>query len=223
MKKTLLFITFTLTTTISNAQLKIKAGTNISSITGHTNVSFSQSENYRFDFKDSTKSKVGFYAGIGYSLNITEHIGFSPEIIYNQMGAKADNYIGDSKSSFYKNYISLPLLFEYRFLKKFKFGIGPQIDYLLKSTYKNYYRNIPDHLQNSLNKEGDDTEMFDKINYGLTAGISYDILGCLSIEAKYYIGLNNSYNEDKLPKFTNATTTAEMKNRLLQIGAAYKF
>ena len=63
MKKTLLLLTAILGANIATAQLKVKAGTNISSITGSTNVSVSPNINYTFDFNERTKSKTGFYAG----------------------------------------------------------------------------------------------------------------------------------------------------------------
>lgn len=87
MKKTLLLLTVILGTTTANAQLKVKAGTNISSITGSTNFSISPNENYTFDFNERTKSKTGFYAGLGYELFITDNFSVTPELIYNQMGA----------------------------------------------------------------------------------------------------------------------------------------
>ncbi|WCM42516.1 PorT family protein [Flavobacterium sp. CBA20B-1] len=43
-------------------------------------------------------------------------------------------------------------------------------------------------------------ELFKKTNYGLTAGASYTFLKNFCFEARYYFGLSNIYNEDKLPK-----------------------
>ena len=224
MKKTLLLLTVILGTTTSNAQLKIKAGANLSSITGSTNVSISPNENYTFDFNERTKSKTGFYAGLGYELFITDNFSVTPELIYNQMGANG-KMIRNQKSTFEQDYLSLPIFFEYKLIDNLRLGLGLQINQLIQSKSKEEIVSTMPFTEEEITEttESKNSEFFKKTNYGLTAGASYTFFENFSLEARYYFGISNIYNEDKLPKTPNAITTANAKNQSIQIGLAYKF
>lgn len=224
MKKTLLLLTVILGANIATAQLKIKAGTNISSITGSTNVSVSPNKNYTFDFSERTKSKTGFYAGLGYELFITDNFIVTPELIYNQMGANG-KIVQNQKSTFKQNYLSLPIFFEYKLIDNLRFGLGLQINQLINSKSKQEIVSTMPFTEEEIteNTESKNSEFFKKTNYGLTAGASYTFLKNFSIEARYYFGISNIYNEDKLPKTENVISTANAKNQAIQIGLAYKF
>lgn len=224
MKKTLLLFTAILGANIATAQLKIKAGTNISSITGSTNVRVSPNENYTFDFNERTKSKTGFYAGLGYELFITDKFSVTPELIYNQMGANG-KMVQNQKSTFKHDYLSLPVFFEYKLIDNLKLGLGLQINQLIQSKSKEEIVSTMPFTEEEITEttESKNLEFFKKTNYGLTAGASYTFLENFSIEARYYFGISNIYNEDKIPKTENVISTANAKNQSIQIGLAYKF
>ena len=223
MKKTLLLLTAILGANIATAQLKVKAGTNISSITGSTNVSVSPNKNYTFDFNERTKSKTGFYAGLGYELFITDKFSVTPELIYNQMGANG-KMVRNQKSTFKQDYLSLPIFFEYKLIDNLKLGLGLQINHLIESRSKEeIISTMPFTEQEVTETTEDKNTQFKKMNYGLTAGASYTFLKNFSVEARYYFGISNIYNEDKLPKMENVISTANAKNQSIQIGLAYKF
>jgi len=224
MKKTLLLLTAILGVNTTNAQLKVKAGTNISSITGSTNVRVSPNKNYTFDFNERTKSKTGFYAGLGYELFISDNFSVTPELIYNQMGANG-KMVQNQKSTFEQDYLSLPIFFEYKLIDNLRFGLGLQINQLIQSKSKEeIVRTMPFTEEEITETTGSkNSEFFKKTNYGLTAGASYTFLKNFSVEARYYFGISNIYNEDKLPKMDGAVATANAKNQSIQIGLAYKF
>lgn len=224
MKKTFLLLTTILVANIATAQLKIKAGTNISSITGSTNVSVSPNKNYTFDFNERTKSKIGFYAGLGYELFITDNFSVTPEIIYNQMGANG-KMVRNQKSTFEQDYLSLPIFFEYKLIDNLRIGLGLQINQLIESRSKEEIVSTMPFTEEEITEytESKNSEFFKKTNYGLTAGASYSFLKNFSVEARYYFGISNIYNEDKIPKTENVISTANAKNQAIQIGLAYKF
>jgi|GEM_PF-1440639 len=223
MTKTLLLLTAILGANIATAQLKIKTGTNISSITGSTNVSVSPNENYTFDFNERTKSKTGFYAGLGYELFITDNFSVTPELIYSQMGANG-KMVRNQKSTFEQDYLSLPIFFEYKLIDNLKLGLGLQINQLIQSNSKEEIVSTMPFTEEEITEttEGKNSEFLKKTNYGLTAGASYAFLKNFSVEARYYFGISNIYNEDKLTKTDNVITTADAKNQAIQIGLAYK-
>lgn len=222
MKKTLLLLLFT-APICAFAQPKIKAGTNISSLRGSTTTKYDSGVGTHTDYSESTKPKFGFYVGLGYQLNFLEKFSITPELIYGQMGAKGDKYAGTIKRSYFHNHLSLPVFFEYKLIDNLKIGVGPQLDYLLKARYENEYANIPENNKYTLNKEGTNTGFYNRINYGLIAGASYDLTDNISIEARYYLGLSNLHKEENLPEVPGLTATSEMKTSAIQIGAAYKF
>lgn len=227
MKKLLLiFAFFIIASNFSIGQIKIKAGTSISTITGHLESKTSNNYSY-LKHEDLTQSKIGFFAGIGYEIYLSNKFNFTPEILFNQMGAKGKEYINDRKTSYYQNHLSFPLFFEYKIIENFKIGLGPQIDYLIKSKYEIDTRNLsssePQNPGINHNSGMEDTDIYHRLNYGLTTGISYTFSEKYIIEARYYYGLTNLYNEDKLPKFNNVQTSSEMKNQSIHIGIAYKF
>lgn len=65
MKKTLLLLTVILGINNVNAQLKVKAGTNLSSLRGELNTTLNNYIADNYDYEETTKSKISFYAGVG--------------------------------------------------------------------------------------------------------------------------------------------------------------
>lgn len=168
MKKTLLLLTVILGVNTTNAQLKIKAGTSISSITGSTNVRVSPNKNYTFDFNERTKSKTGFYAGLGYELFITDNFSVTPELIYNQMGANG-KMVQNQKSTFQQDYLSLPIFFEYKLIDNLRLGLGLQINQLIQSKSKEEIVSTMPFTEEEITEttESKNSEFFKKTNYGL--------------------------------------------------------
>ncbi len=226
MKKTLLLFTAILVANIATAQLKVKAGTNISSITGSLRATLSDGETiYTLpNYKEQTKSKIGFYAGAGYEITLIDKIYVTPELIYSQFGADAKNTNTVNINSYSQNYLSLPIFFEYKLIKGLRVGLGPQVDYLLKAVRKSNNENLPEWARQYTVSEADITKIHNKLSYGINAGITYNFYDNFNIEVRYYLGLSNIYNNDKEPIFDNAIVTdTEMKNQAIQIGLAYKF
>lgn len=224
MKKTLLLLTAILGSNIATSQLKVKAGTNVASLRGELNTTLNNYIADNYDYEETTKSKISFYAGVGYTINFAEKFSITPELLYSQMGANAKEFHRNRRTSYTHNYLSLPIFVEYEIIEKLKIGVGPQFNYLLKATYDINYEIIPVELHGgSLYGPGEETVLHNTMNYGVIAGASYTFVDNLSFEVRYYLGLNNLYNQDKLPRFSNSTTTSTMRNQAFQIGLAYKF
>ncbi|NQV01624.1 MAG: PorT family protein, partial [Bacteroidia bacterium] len=85
--------------------------------------------------------KVGFQGGGFVILNISKHSSFQMELEFIQKGSRknADYENGDSWS--YKlrlNYIEIPVLYQYNFLKRLSVEIGPAFDVLIGSYEERY-------------------------------------------------------------------------------------
>lgn len=226
MKKTLLLLLFT-TPILTFAQPRIKAGTNISSLNGTLKLESFGAIPYSLDtdYSEMTESKFGLYAGVGYNFNIKDKSNVVVELIYSQLGANNTSKSKNSTAASYEhNFLSMPLIFEYNLIGDLNVVAGAQFDYLIdsKTTLE-----LP--LESVTSKN---TDSYKKIGTGITAGASYTFFKKISIEARYYLGLNNMQkDEDKRMYYIDENSGQSfsayskniMKNRSIQLGLAYKF
>ena len=157
--------------------LGIKAGANIVKVDGK---SFKQEFRYGYN--------VGGFAEIGLS----PRLSFQPEVMFNQLSTTLDsnyksiyqNVIASNQSKVKLNYLSIPLLLDYKFLGPIHLQAGPQFSVLM-SQDKNF-------LQNG-------AEAFKNGDFSLVAGAQLK-LAQLRVSGRYVIGLaniNDIDNQDK--------------------------
>lgn len=165
MKKLFFTLTFVFTLfVISNAQLGVRAGLNISS--------------YSFKASGTTvsaDSKVGFHFGIVNDFKLTDKITFRPGLLYSGMGGKFT--VLDESITSNLNYLNIPLSFVYNFTtddKGFFAELGPYVGFLLSA------------------KSGDEDikDSYNSLDFGLNIGLGYD-LGSFIVGANYGLGLAN--------------------------------
>ena len=157
--------------------LGVKAGANIVKVDGK---SFKQEFRYGYN--------VGGFAEIGLS----PRLSFQPEVMFNQLSTTLDsnyksiyqNVIASNQSKVKLNYLSIPLLLDYKFLGPIHLQAGPQFSVLM-SQDKNF-------LQNG-------AEAFKNGDFSLVAGAQLK-LAQLRVTGRYVIGLaniNDIDNQDK--------------------------
>ncbi|WP_326983907.1 porin family protein [Chryseobacterium sp. MYb264] len=126
MKKLLLSAAL-LACTLSFAQtLGLKAGLNVSNISG-----------------GDTNSKAGFYGGAFLNVPVAKNFSVQPEILFNGVGAVSDI---DSNMKINLSYISVPIMFQYNALPNLYLEAGPQFSFLAgsKLKYNNYSESAND-------------------------------------------------------------------------------
>lgn len=165
MKK--LFFTFAFVFTlfaISNAQLGVRAGLNLSSYTAKSDgVSL------------NGDTKVGFHFGIVNDFKLTDNITFRPGLLYSGMGGKLTVLEEDFSTSY--NYLNIPLSFIYNFSTEdrgFFAEVGPYVGFLLSA--KSGDQDVKDNHKS--------------LDFGLNLGLGYD-LGSFIVGANYGLGLAN--------------------------------
>jgi hypothetical protein len=110
----ILFITATtLTVNAQDLQFGVKAGFNLSNLSG--------------DIED-TESLPGFHAGIVADFKIGEKFSIQPELLYSLEGAKFS-----SGAEWRLYYLNLPVMAKYHISETFSLEAGPQIGYLTNS------------------------------------------------------------------------------------------
>ncbi len=160
--------------------LGVKAGANISKVDGK---SFKQEFRYGYN--------LGGFAEIG----LGPKFSFQPEVLFNQYSSTLDsnykaiyeNVITSNQSKVKLNYLSIPLLLDYKFLGPIHLQAGPQFGVLM-SQDKNF-------LQNG-------SDAFRKGDFSLVAGAQLK-LAQLRITGRYIIGLSNINDIDNQDKWKN--------------------
>ena len=160
--------------------LGIKAGANITKVDGK---SFKQEFKYGYN--------LGGFAEIGLS----NKFSLEPEVLFNQYSSTLDssyksiyeNVIASNQSKVKLNYLTIPLLLDYKFIGPIHLQAGPQFGILMNQD-KSF-------LQNGANafKNGD---------FSMVAGAQIK-LAQLRITGRYIIGLSNINDIDNQDKWKN--------------------
>jgi len=158
--------------------LGVKAGANIVKVDGK-----SFKEEFRYGYN------LGGFAEIGLS----PRFSFQPEVMFNQYSTTLDsnyksiyeNVIASNQSKIKLNYLSIPLLLEYKFIGPIHLQAGPQFSVLM-SQDKNF-------LQNG-------REAFKNGDFSLVAGAQVK-LAQLRVTGRYIIGLSNINDIDNQDKW----------------------
>lgn len=208
MKKLILSVALLATMAVSQAQEKemnnkvafgVKAGLNVSSTSTPVESSFS--------------SLTSMHAGVFLAVPMSEKITFQPELLYSMQGFKEHNTTSSSSaiydSELKLNYISVPLVFQYKFSPDFYAEVGPQVDLLMSA--KNNLTSTYLSSNTVTTRESDVKNYFKTLVFGFDLGAGYQITKQFSANVRYHIGL------------TSANKSEKFNNRVLQLGVGYKF
>ena len=158
----------------------IKGGVNISKVDGKA-------------FKE--EFKYGYHLGGFAEIGLGRKIQLLPEVIFNQYSTTLDsnykalyqNVINSSQSQVKLNYLSIPILLNYKLLGPVYLQAGPQFSILVDQN-KNFLQNGADAF-----KQGD---------FSLLGGVQVK-LSSLRVTGRYIIGLNNINDINNQDKWKN--------------------
>lgn len=180
----------------------------------------------------TNNQKIGFHAGAFVNVPLSEKISLQPEVLYNEMGARSvisssSVTTGDTTVKMLKdekvnlNYISVPLMVQFRPLKNVYFEAGPEFSYFLsgktkgESTITTTTGNNT-ATQTQSNSESIDKDAINKFNFGLGLGLGVDVTKNIGINARYVNSLTDIAKDT--PEGINPNN-----NRVFQLGLNYKF
>jgi hypothetical protein len=160
--------------------LGFKAGANITKVEG---TSFEQEFRYGYN--------LGGFAEIG----LGNKFSFEPEVLFNQYSSTLDSnfkvlyadFIGSNQSKVKLNYLTIPLLLDYKLLGPIHIQAGPQFGVLM-SQDKNLLQNGKNAFRNG--------------DFSMVAGAQIKIAQ-LRVTGRYLIGLNNINDIDNQDKWKN--------------------
>ena len=160
--------------------LGVKAGANITKVDGK---SFKEEFNYGYN--------VGGFAEIVLSPKFS----FQPEVLFNQYSSTLDsnyksiyeNVITSDQRKVKLNYLTIPLLLDYKFLGPIHLQAGPQFGVLMNQD-KNFLQNGEEAFKNG--------------DFSMVMGAELR-LAQLRVTGRYLIGLNNINDIDNQDKWKN--------------------
>lgn len=199
MKKLILGLSILVSSLAFSQQFGLKGGLNVSTIS---------SEGY-----DDTKAKVGFYGGAFVNIAATESFSIQPEVIYNNLGSEVKGKVlGNSYSQKLNlNYISVPVMFQYKATPQFYLEAGPEFGFLVSANSKTTWNNSSSTTE--LNKKD-----FNSFNLGVGLGAGFDITKNFGVNARYVAGFSDITKPNADP-----STNAKNKNNTFQAGVNFKF
>jgi hypothetical protein len=195
MKKIVLAIVIliTLNSTAQKINFGIKAGLNMSMLTGSKDQIMS--------------SNNGFFAGALLEFKILGKIAIQPELLFSAQGAKFESKDLTFSTTRKMDYLILPIMVKYYIKSGLFVEAGPQVGFLISAN-----QDVVNRITNISTSEdiNDATKDFDM---SANVGIGYDILDKVVAQVRYCIGVTN----------TNDLENTNIKNGVFQLSVGYKF
>lgn len=175
-------------TSTSKIKFGLKAGLNVSNLSNM-----------------DMNSKAGFYGGVFVNIPVAKDFSIQPEVLYSATGAKEK---GVSNAKLNLEYLSVPVMFQYKALPNFYVEAGPQFNFLIDARLKK-------SESTSLLKNG--TQSFD---FGIGLGAGYYITKNIGINVRYTAGLSDIV---KTKYHYGYDREGSVRNGVFQVGVNYKF
>lgn len=166
--------------------------------------------NLYVDNVDDTNMLTSFNAGFFVELPITQGIAIVPELNYSRKGSEVQNTILTEtyKSKFKLSYLEMPVLLKLNLVPNFNLHAGPYVAYLL-----NAKTDVVDENGDRVESFEYDTDDFNKLDFGLSAGLGFDF-------NNFGIGARYNYGLSEIDKDNNANGA---KNSAFNLYVALKF
>lgn len=160
--------------------LGVKAGANLTKVDGHS-------------FKE--QFEYGYAVGGFAEIKLSDKFSFNPEVLFNQYTSTLDssyksiyeNVIASDQSKVKLNYLTIPLILDYKFLGPVHLQAGPQFGILMNKD-ENFLQN------------GEDA--FKKGDFSMAFGAQVKVAQ-FRFTGRYLIGLNNINDIDNQDKWRN--------------------
>lgn len=159
---------------------------------------------------ENSKMLTGFYVGAVAEIKFNDKFSVQPELVYSAQGVKqefSETFMGVTMS--YKNttkldYINIPILAKYYIVEGFSVEAGPQFSFLVKAEDK------------SEGQKEDIKKYTNSFDFGIGAGLAYDLANGFFANARYNFGLSDIAKEKE-------NGSKSVKNGVIQVGVGYKF
>lgn len=195
MKKILLSAVAVMAFGVAQAQeikFGAKAGLNIANLGGDA---------------ETDGSRTGFHIGAVAEFKLTETFSIQPELVYSMQGAKTKFGIEELgmvvEEDLKLDYINIPIMAKYYVMEGLSLEAGPQIGFLMSAKFGSE----------------DVKDGYKSIDFGLAAGVGYELPMGVFFQARYNAGLANIADTSS----DEGEGDFKMTNGVFQISVGYKF
>jgi hypothetical protein len=225
MKRTLFLICTALLLSAPAAwsQVSVRAGINLASVSSEPGISQEDLEE---------KSIVGFQAGIGFDLGVTDIFTIQPELIVIQKGGKRTYSVRGNEfyeDEFRQTFLEIPVMAKIKFSTDengegmgFYLLGGPFAGLALNGKYKGEtdILGIKDTFERDIEYSDETSEDYQKrLDWGVSFGGGLQF-GSLFLDARYNLGLNNLLDEDAS---NNNDNKPYLRTRGIGVTLGYEF
>ncbi|WP_294822418.1 porin family protein [uncultured Flavobacterium sp.] len=155
-------------------------------------------------------SRMGLHIGGVAEFKLSENFSIQPELLYSMMGSKVNTITEDLTVEEVDNkldYLTLPVLAKYYIMEGLSLEAGPYVGFLMSAKQED--TDIKDGIKS--------------IDFGLNAGVAYDLPMGVFFQARYVLGLSD-INDAGDTEIGGVTYEApKVTNNGLQISVGYKF
>ena len=143
--------------------------------------------------KSAFTGNVLFTIGGLAELELSDSFSLQAELLYNKKGGTIKHrnesiFAYDIKTKL--DYLDLPIIVKYEFVRNMSFDFGPQIGFLINSKGK---------IENSLNDNGDEVELnnTNTIDFSLNGGLSFNFNENIFLQARYSYGFSEIFDDER--------------------------
>ena len=138
-------------------------------------------------------SRTGFHLGLVAELPVSKRFSVQPEVLYSAQGATTSD-----DRTFKLDYVNVPLMGKIYVVEGLSIELGPQVGI-----------NVTSKEESGSEKE--EIEDIETLEFSAALGAGYRFAGNLFFQARYIWGINPAWE------------FRELKNRVFQLSAGYKF
>jgi len=186
--------------------------------------------------------KTGLHVGVLAEYKLTSKFALQTEILYSMQGSKSEfseneDFGGFEVSISEENrlkldYLNIPILAKYYLTDGLSIYAGPQVGFLISAETEFDISASQGVETFSENETIDVKSLYSTIDFGLTAGVEYELDMGIFFGARYYFGLSNIVDteaaiEDLDLEYFNdflvTTSDLSIQNNVIQLSVGYKF
>jgi len=205
---TVLFLVASATFYAQEYKLGVKAGPNLSNVSGY--------------LSETTNPRLGYHFGFFSEISFTDKFSVNPELYYNSIGYVFEfsennrNVFNPEQQDLYfktaqrLNYLTVPITLKFYINQKFSLEAGPQTSFLINAVSKLKEASDMNGVENRYSSSGDF-----RLDFGATLGIGYNLTDRTMLQLRYYYGLRNL--------FENNPADFKSYNQAIQLSVGYTF
>ncbi|MDO5637902.1 MAG: porin family protein [Myroides sp.] len=168
---------------------------------------------------DEAKMMIGFHVGAFAEIKFNEQFAIQPEILYSAQGSK---YEGTFNNVEYKyDYINVPILAKYYIVPSFAVEAGPYVGFLMSAKAEGTIN----YMGENVSIDSDEKDFSNSIDFGVGAGVSFNLENGFFVGARYNLGLTKigKENSQTIGGVEISREALDTKNGVIQVGVGYKF